>query len=246
VEDQQPDRGDLTAKIATARTPVGKSRRARHAAEPTNAAEPVGPVETVGAAEERVLEATPDTGATPPETEILVPHRPAGPGWRIAAATSAVLFVGAATYAAAMVEPMLVDRALVHTKLDIARTAASAITTLWTYTPDNMDKLADRSSVFLSRGFASDYRKYVDAIAPTNKQAKVTNSTQVLGAAVESVSPSEATAIVYTNTVSTSPVTKNIPSLKYLSYRLTMERHGGRWLINGMDTITKLDLTPQL
>ena len=38
--------------------------------------------------------------------------------------------------------------------------------------------------------------------------------------------PTEATAIVYTNSVATSPVTKNIPSLRYLSYRLTMQRHG--------------------
>jgi Mce-associated membrane protein len=46
--------------------------------------------------------------------------------------------------------------------------------------------------------------------------------------------------------VSTSPVTKGIPSLRYLSYRLTLQRSDGRWLITRMQDITSLDLTPRL
>ncbi len=141
---------------------------------------------------------------------------------------------------------MLADRALVDTKLDIARTAANAITTLWTYTPENMDSLADRSAQYLTGDFAFQYRKFIDSIVATNKQAQVTNSTSVLGTAVETVTPSEATAVVYTNTVATSPVSKNIPSLRYLSYRLEMKRDRADWRITRMTTITTLDLTPQL
>ncbi|HZE17593.1 MAG TPA: mammalian cell entry protein, partial [Mycobacterium sp.] len=44
----------------------------------------------------------------------------------------------------------------------------------------------------------------------------------------------------------TSPVTKNIPSLRYLSYRLFMKRDHARWLVTRMTTITSLDLTPRL
>lgn len=131
------------------------------------------------------------------------------------------------------------------TKLRVARTAANAITTLWTYTPDNMDKLADRAAQYLSGDFEAQYRKYIDAIVAPNKQAKVTNTTQVTGAAVESLNGSDATAIVYTNTTSTSPATKDIPSLKYLSYRLAMQRDHARWLVTRMTTITSLDLTPK-
>ena len=151
---------------------------------------------------------------------ILVPHRPAGTRLKIAAVAAATLFVGAAAFAAATLQPYLADRALVDTKLDVARTAANAITTLWTYTPDNMDSLPARSAGYLGGDFANEYRKYIDAIVAPNKQAQVTNTTQVMGAAVETLTPSEATAIVYTNSVATSPVTKNIPSLRYLSYRL--------------------------
>ncbi|EUA43234.1 putative conserved Mce associated membrane protein [Mycobacterium xenopi 3993] len=146
----------------------------------------------------------------------------------------------------ATVQPYLADRATVATKLKIARTAADAITTLWTYTPDNMDTLADRAANYLSGDFEAQYRKFVDGIAPANKQAKVTNNTQVTGVAVESLAGPEAIAIVYTNTTSTSPLTKGIPSLKYLSYRLFMKRAHGRWLVNRMTTITSLDLTPRL
>jgi Mce-associated membrane protein len=164
----------------------------------------------------------------------------------LAVGASAVVFVAAGAFAGATVQPYLMDRATVDTKLDIARTAAEAITTLWTYTPDDMDKLPDRSAKYLSGDFEDQYRKYVDAIVPTNKQAKVTNSTEVVGTAVESLNGSEATALVYTNSTSTSPLSKNIPALKYLSYRLQLTRDGSRWLVTKMTTVTSLDLTPKL
>jgi Mce-associated membrane protein len=182
----------------------------------------------------------------PQEDQILVPHRPAGKRLTIAAVVASVVFVGAAGFAGATLQSYLADRALVHIKLDIARTAANAITTLWTYTPDNMDSLPDRSARYLGGDFATEYRKYIDAIVASNKQAQVTNTTQVMGAAVETVTPTEATALVYTNSVATSPVSKNIPSLRYLSYRLTMQRRDAKWLITRMSTVTSFDLTPQL
>ena len=160
--------------------------------------------------------------------------------------TSAALFVAAGAFAGAAVQPYLADRAAVATKLDIARTAADAITTLWTYTPEDMDKLPDRSAKYLSGDFEDQYRKYVDAIVPTNRQAKVTNKTEVVGTAVESLQGSEATAIVYTNTTSTSPLSKNIAAMKYLSYRLQLKRQDGDWLVTKMTTVTSLDLTPQM
>ena len=172
-------------------------------------------------------------------------RRPAGKWSLIAAAVAAVLFVGSAAFAGATVQPYLSDRATVDVKQRVARTAANAITTLWTYTPDNIDKLADRASQYLSGDFEAAYRKYIDAIVAPNKQAQITNNTQVTGAAVESLNGPDATAIVYTNTTSTSPATKDVPSLKYLSYRLVMQRNKARWLVTKMTTVTSLDLTPK-
>ncbi|HKP42291.1 mammalian cell entry protein [Mycobacterium sp.] len=227
MEDQPADSGDLTTDAEEAaeeprRTPVGKA----------------------GRASKPVVEQEPEE-ATDADV-ILVPHKPAGKRLKIAAVAAGVLFVVATAFAGAMVQPYLADRALVHTKLDVARTARDAITTLWTYTPDNMDSLPDRAERYLGGDFANEYRKYIDAIVAPNKQAQVTNTTEVLGAAVESIGPTEATALVYTNSVATSPVTKNIPSLRYLSYRLTMERRDAKWLITRMSTVTSFDLTPQL
>lgn len=231
------------------RTPVGKSRRNAKPEEPTavvaeEQAEENAEVPDVEASPE--AEAVPEAEAAPEVEQILVPHRPASKRLMMIAVAASVLFVAAAGFAAATVQPYLSDRAAVDTKLDVARTAASAITTLWTYTPDNLESLPDRSERFLGGDFAYQYRKYIDAIIAPNKQAQVTNTTQVMGAAVESLTPSEATAIVYTNSVATSPVTKNIPSLRYLSYRLTLEHRDTKWLITKMSTVTSLDLTPQL
>ena len=203
--------------------------------------------EPVSAVTDETAEPQTDSGdEAPQEDVILVPHRPAGKRLTSAAVAASVLFVAAAGFAGAMLQPYLADRALVNTKLDIARTAANAITTLWTYTPENMDTLPDRAAGYLGGDFANEYRKYIDAIVATNKQAQVTNTTEVMGTAVESVSPQEATALVYTNSVATSPGSKNIPSLRYLSYRLTLQHHGAKWLITRMSTVTSFDLTPQL
>jgi Mce-associated membrane protein len=213
------------------RTPVGKSRRNTTKSEPDESAETVEPIQH---------------WKEPAEDVVLVPHRPAGKRPLIAASAAGILFVAGAAFAGATLQPYLANRAAVDTKFDVARTAASAISTLWTYTPDNMEALPDRAAVFLGGDFADEYRKYIDAIVASNKQAQVTNTTQVMGAAVESLTPTEATALVYTNSVATSPVTKNIPSLRYLSYRLTMQRDDAKWLITRMSTVTSFDLTPQL
>ena len=181
-----------------------------------------------------------------PGRVVFVERKPPGARAPIAIAVAVALFVGAGAFAGAMLQPNLANRAQVDTKLNIARTAADAITTLWTYTPENMEALADRSAKFLGGDFEAQYRKYVDAIVPTNKQAQVTNTTQVVGAAVESLAGPDATAIVYTNTTSTSPLTKNIPSMRYLAYRLTLTRDHEKWLVTKMSTVTSLDLTPQL
>src|SRR5262245_5345707 len=238
-----------------ARVPIGKaSRMAKTVTEPEPTADEA-PDDENPEAEGTESESPETEGAetgdapaadTPQDEPILVPHRPAGKRLTIAAAAAGVVFVGAAAFAGATLQPYIADRALVHTKLDVARTAANAITTMWTYTPDNLDKLPDRSAGYLGGDSANEYRKYIDAIVAPNKQAQVTNTTQVMGTAVETVTPTEATAIVYTNSVATSPVSKGIPSLRYLSYRLTMQRHDAKWLITRMSTVTSFDLTPQL
>jgi len=268
----QPADVELPAQPGDTKTPTGKAARRRHRmplrqelvasredGEQTQS-DAAGVTETSAVEQPRrtglfrrrakAAESEPGSASTdedaPADDRILVPHRPAGKRLTIAAVAAGVVFVGAAAFAGATLQPYLADRALVNTKLDIARTAANGITTLWTYTPDNMDKLPDRSAGYLGGEFANEYRKYIDAIVAPNKQAQVTNTTQVMGTAVETVTPTEATALVYTNSVATSPVSKNIPSLRYLSYRLTLQRHQAKWLITRMSTVTSFDLTPKL
>ena len=177
---------------------------------------------------------------------------PAGPTWlrrnsrRVALLSSVGLFVAAGAFAGATAQAYLMDRAAVALKEKVARTASEAITTLWSYTPADMDKLSERSAKYLGGDFGQQYRRYVDAIAPENKQAEVTSSTQVVAVAVESLRGSEATAIVYTNTTSTTPKSNNIPSLKYLSYRLELQQQDREWRVTKMTTVTSLDLTPKL
>jgi Mce-associated membrane protein len=255
VEDQRPPAGDLTTdeisgdesgddtsvETDAAQTEAGQSEPEASEAESTIDSPDEGETDAGTAKDD---EATVDQTADEADGGLRQ-RRPVGRRLAIAAAAAAALFVGSAAFAGATAHQYVTDRATVVTKLRIASTAANAITTLWTYTPDNMDKLADRAAQYLSGDFEAQYRKYIDAIVAPNKQAQITNTTQVTGAAVESLDGPDATALVYTNTTSTSPATKDVPSLKYLSYRLVMKRDHARWLVTKMTTITSLDLTPQ-
>jgi Mce-associated membrane protein len=245
VEDQQPAAGDLTESDASTERDESDTAATQAATESESESAEVSSGEVDRDAAEQTDDEA-EASATATEGGRVRKKWLAGKRLAIAVVVAAVLFVGSAAFAGAAVQPYLTDRATAATKLKVARTAANAITALWTYTPENMDKLADRASVYLSGDFEAQYRKFVDAIVAPNKQAKVTNTTAVIGAAVESLDDPNAVVIVYTNTTSTSPLTKNIPSLKYLSYRLFMKRTNGRWLVNRMTTITSLDLTPHL
>jgi len=238
VEDQHPAAGGLTADGPSAADQIEESD--------TPAPDEIDSDTTAqtdgnAGAEDEAAEVTPAADDGPVRS-----RRPAGRWVTVAVALAAVLFVGSAAFAGATVQPCLVDRATAATKLRVARTAATAITTLWTYTPENMDSLADRAANYLSGDFGAQYRKFVDTIVAPNKQAQVSNSTEVTGAAVESLDDPNAVVIVYTNTTSKSPLSKNIPSLRYLSYRLFMKRTDDRWLVTRMTTITSLDVKPQL
>ncbi|BCO44097.1 mammalian cell entry protein [Mycobacterium paraintracellulare] len=242
MEDQQPAAGDLTAEDEAT---VDEATVAAPDDGDAGGTDDATDAEATDDATD--AEATEDAGEQAADAPAPAPRkrRLAGKAWAIVALVAAVLFVGSAGFAGAMVQPYLTDRAVAETKINVARTAANAITTLWTYTPENMDTLADRASAYLTGDFAAQYRKFVDAIVAPNKQAKITNHTDVTGAAVESLDDNNAVVIIYTNTTSTSPLTKNVPSLKYLSYRLFMKRQKSRWLVTRMTTITSLDLTPK-
>ena len=171
MEGQQPDSGDLNDSESEVSQPEVPESEVPESAESESA--------------ESESEESEDTAPEP------VKEPSAARKWltrnkkRLALVSSAGLFVGAGAFAGAAVEPYLMERATVATKEQIARTAADAIATLWSYTPDDMDKLSERSARYLGGDFGVQYRRYVDAIAPTNKQAQVSSSTAVVAAAVE-------------------------------------------------------------
>ncbi len=248
MEDQQPAAGDLTDEAqeesgatesdTAASDAAASDAAASEATAETEATEPDSEPEA-----DNAESAAPDTEAEPAEQR----KRKTGRLAAVVVALVAALLIGSSAFAAAMAQPYLAERATIEVKLKVARAAANAITTLWSYTPENMDTLADRAGRYLTGDFGAQYRKFVEEkVVGPNKQLKITNSTEVTGVAVETLDGSNATVIVYTNTTATTPLKKNIPSLQYLSYRMSMKRDGDRWLVTRMTTITSLDVTPQL
>jgi len=242
VEGQQPDSGDLNDSESEVSQPEVSQPEVPESEVPESEESESAESESEVSESEESEDPAPEPVKEPSAARKWLTRNRS----RLALVSSAGLFVGAGAFAGAAVEPYLMERATVATKEQIAQTAADAIATLWSYTPDDMDKLSERSAKYLGGDFGVQYRRYVDAIAPTNKQAQVSSSTAVVAAAVESLRGSEATALVYTNTTSTSPNSNNIPSLKYLSYRLELQREGRDWRVTKMTTVTSLDLTPKL
>lgn len=167
--------------------------------------------------------------------------------WLLGAlAVSVMLFIGSAVYFGFALHSHLADQALAATKADIARTSVAAVTTLWTYTPDTIETLPERAGEYLSGDLNTQYRQFLDAAIAPNKQAQITNKTDVVGVAVESLNGTDSVALVLTNTTATSPLTKNIPSLKYVAYRLALTKHDSRWRVTKMATVSFTDLTPKI
>jgi Mce-associated membrane protein len=183
-----------------------------------------------------------EPGGDEPDAKPVGP-KPVGRRMVIAVAVAAALFVAAGAFGGAMLQPYLADRAVANTKLNIARTAAAAITTLFTYTPDDMDQLSARSAKYLGGDLRDTYAKQVDALAATNKQNQIKRSAQVVGAAVESLNGPNATALVYANITYNSATTKDVPKIFLVSYRLTMQRKASDWVVTNMPWITSKDLT---
>ena len=231
--------GEVTPKPQRRRW-FGRRLAASAIEAPTEAAEHAEPATEAAEHAEPATEAVEFPGD---EVELKRVRKPAGKRMAIAVAVAAALFVAAGAFGGAMLQPYLTDRAVAETKLTIARTATDAITTLFTYTPDDMDQLPARSSKYLGGDLRDAYTKQVDALAATNKQSQISRSAQVVGAAVESLNGPEATAVVYTNITYTSAATKDVPKIFLVSYRLTMHREGPDWVITSMPWITSKDLT---
>lgn len=181
----------------------------------------------------------------PLDEEPVFKPAPKQAGKRIAIAVMAasVLFVAAGAFGGAVLQPYLSDRAVAQTKLTIARTATDAITTLFTYTPQDVDQLPARSAKYLGGDLRDAYAKQVDALAATNKQNQIQRSVAVVGTGIESLDGPNATAVVYANITYNSAQTKDVPKIFLVSYRLSMKREGERWVITNMPWITSKDLT---
>jgi Mce-associated membrane protein len=241
VETEIP--AELSPKAKRRRWFRGRSDKAADAAAGAEVVEePPAPseiAESADDAEEFPAEAPDDEE---PDAKPVGP-KPVGRRMVIAVAVAAALFVAAGAFGGAMLQPYLADRTVANTKLNIARTAASAITTLFTYTPDDMDQLSARSAKYLGGDLRDSYAKQVDALAATNKQNQIKRSAQVVGAAVESLNGPNATALVYANITYNSAATKDVPKIFLVSYRLTMQRKGSDWVVTNMPWITSKDLT---
>ncbi len=219
--------------------PKAKRRRwfGRRSAAPTEEAPPEAEADTEGA------EAADAAESVDEKPEFKPAPKPAGKRITVAVVAASVLFVAAGAFAGAMLQPYLSDRSVAQTKLTIARTATDAITTLFTYTPEDVDQLPARSSKYLGGDLRDAYAKQVDALAATNKQNQIKRNAQVVGTAIESLNGSDATAMVYANITYNSAATKDIPKIFLVSYRLTMQREGKDWVITNMPWITSKDLT---
>ncbi len=247
MEDQQPERGAVNDDAVNDDEPTAEAATEAATGAATGAdAEETADTEAA-ATETTGEEAGEDSGE--PEAPAGQPERPAGRRRaRVGAGAlglAVAAFIGAGAWAGAAVQPYAADRAAVATRLQVARAATTAITTLWTYTPEDIGTLPERVADYLTGDLAAQYRKDIEAIAARYKQQQISLDSEVVGVAVDTVDGDDARALVYTNTTWSSPQTKDIPGLQYRSYEVTLRRDAHRWRVARLDPVTNFSLTPQ-
>lgn len=128
-----------------------------------------------------------------------------------------------------------------HRDTDTARSeslqaAADSTIALLSYTPSTVDDDVAAAQRLLTGGFGDSYRQLAhDTVIPNAKERDVTASAGVPATASVSAGLNHAVVLVFADQtlVAGSSTQAEIPS----SFRVTLERVGGRWLVSGFDPV---------
>jgi len=127
-----------------------------------------------------------------------------------------------------------VGDAAAHRATQVASDGAVAVLS---YAPDHLDHDFAKTKSYLTGDFLAYYTKFTEQIAALAQQKQVTQTAQVIRAAVAELDPDSAVVLVFINqTVSSKE--KPQPQTTAVSARVTLTKVKGSWLISKLDPLS--------
>ncbi|OBA71385.1 hypothetical protein A5641_01380 [Mycobacterium sp. 1554424.7] len=157
--------------------------------------------------------------------------------WRSIVATLLVVTavgVAAGIYFIVYRPDQQVDEAAAHRAIQVASDGSVAVLS---YAPDNLDRNFAKAKSYLTGNFLSYYTKFTEQIAAMAQQKQVTQTAQVVRAAVSELHPDSAVVLVFINQTATSKA-KPEPQTTASSARVTVTKVKGSWLISQLDPLS--------
>ncbi|MEH3129932.1 MAG: hypothetical protein PGN27_08240 [Mycolicibacterium neoaurum] len=121
-------------------------------------------------------------------------------------------------------------------RIESVQVAKDSTVALLSYQPDTVEQQLTDARSLLTGDFAQAYTDLTtDVVIPGAKEKQISAVATVPAAASVSADPNKAVVIVFVN--QTVVVGGDAPTDTASSVRVTMEKHGDRWLISGFDPV---------
>ncbi|WP_242657247.1 hypothetical protein [Mycobacterium talmoniae] len=114
--------------------------------------------------------------------------------------------------------------------------AIDSTVAMLSYSPDTVDSDVAAARALTTDGFRDTYLQLAhDQVVPNAKERHISETVSVPGAAAVSVSVNHAVVLVFADR---TMVTDSSPPVEVpASYRVTLDKVGGRWLVAGFDPV---------
>lgn len=121
-------------------------------------------------------------------------------------------------------------------RIETEQVARDSTIALLSYKPDTVEQQLTDARSLLTGSFAEAYTDLTtNVVIPGAKEKQISAVATVPAAASVSADPTKAVVLVFVN--QTVVVGADAPTDTASSVRVTMERHGDRWLISGFDPV---------
>ncbi|MEB3979934.1 hypothetical protein OQ968_01495 [Mycobacterium sp. 663a-19] len=127
-----------------------------------------------------------------------------------------------------------VGDAVAHRAIQAASEGSVAVLS---YSPDNLDRDFSKAKSYLTGDFLAYYTKFTEQIAAMAQQKQVTQTAQVVRAAVSELHPDSAVVLVFINQTAKSKE-KPEPQTTANTARVTLTKVNGAWLISMLDPLS--------
>ncbi|HEX7323219.1 MAG TPA: hypothetical protein VF299_09870 [Mycobacterium sp.] len=128
------------------------------------------------------------------------------------------------------------SRAVDLARAESVRAAAESAIAMLSYRPDTVEQdVAAAERLLTGRAHDRFVEAARDRVVPDAKARQVTATASVPGAASVSAAPNHAVALVFVDQM--VAVGRSAPAVIGSSYRVTLDRVGGRWLVAGFDPV---------